>query len=87
MTTLAEQLAQARKELREAKSVVASRGKRVSQLKQQMVTERFPDLDPQHMCLGTWECPQSPTGECAYDMNSEMGDDDCIFCHHPEERL
>jgi hypothetical protein len=38
--------------------------------------------------LGTWECSDSPTGRCAYDMTDEdlAGDDECIFCGHPDER-
>lgn len=34
-----------------------------------------------------YPCETSPTGTCIYDMNSSAGaDDDCLFCHEPEER-
>lgn len=37
--------------------------------------------------FGTWDCPASPTKFCIYDSMSTMGDDDCLYCHHPDERL
>jgi len=44
-------------------------------------------VDPSELSLdGGWECPQSPTKSCAYDMASDEGDDACIFCGKPEER-
>lgn len=33
-----------------------------------------------------WDCKGSPVGKCVYDYNSPMGDDDCVFCHNPDER-
>jgi hypothetical protein len=32
-------------------------------------------------------CDGSPTGYCAYDLDSEHGSDECLFCGHPDERL
>jgi len=32
-------------------------------------------------------CDGSPTGYCAYDLDSENGRDECLFCGHPDERL
>lgn len=46
-------------------------------------------IDPSHIIqLGTWDCDSSPTGKCAYDLTDEnlLGDDECVFCHAPDER-
>jgi hypothetical protein len=45
---------------------------------------------PEHheISLGNWECLSSPTKKCAYDLTDEnrLGEDECIFCGHPDER-
>ena len=33
-----------------------------------------------------WDCPTSPIGGCVYDMDSNMRDDECIYCGEPLER-
>jgi hypothetical protein len=34
-----------------------------------------------------WGCPESPFGWCAYHKYKDPGrNDDCIFCHEPQER-
>lgn len=38
------------------------------------------------LALGSWDCPTSPTGECAYDANKDPSYDNCLFCHKPDER-
>lgn len=38
------------------------------------------------LALGSWDCPTSPTGECAYDADEDPSYDDCLFCHKPDER-
>lgn len=43
----------------------------------------FPHAD---LSFGHWDCEDSPTGECVYDLTSNMGDDDCLYCHQPNER-
>jgi hypothetical protein len=42
---------------------------------------------PVDLRLGShWDCPESPTGECAYDADEDPCLDDCLFCHEPDER-
>lgn len=36
--------------------------------------------------LGIWNCEQSPIKQCVYDIDKDPAMDDCIFCHHPDER-
>lgn len=33
-----------------------------------------------------WECPESPTGFCVYDLYSNSGRDRCLYCGQPDER-
>lgn len=37
----------------------------------------------ENISIGTWDCPDSPIGVCAY---GEEGDDFCLFCGGPDER-
>lgn len=39
-----------------------------------------------NLSFGDWDCVESPTGQCVYDLDSDMGDDDCLYCHGPDER-
>lgn len=39
--------------------------------------------DIHQFSLGSWECKESPTGQCVY-TNREY--DSCIFCYEPDER-
>lgn len=39
-----------------------------------------------NLSFGSWECEESPTGQCVYDMDSDMGDDECLYCGGPDER-
>jgi hypothetical protein len=40
--------------------------------------------------LGTWDCSESPTEQCIFDLGDddgeETGDERCMFCHQPNER-
>jgi hypothetical protein len=36
--------------------------------------------------LGVWDCPNSPTGMCFYDVSEDPIRDFCLVCGHPEER-
>lgn len=36
--------------------------------------------------LGSWDCPTSPSGECAYDADEDSCLDSCLFCNQPDER-
>lgn len=36
--------------------------------------------------FGNWDCEKSPVKKCVYDYDSPMRDDDCIYCHNPDER-
>jgi hypothetical protein len=44
------------------------------------------DMDPISVELGSWDCEHSPTGKCVYDLHSDMGDDECLYCGEPDER-
>ncbi len=33
-----------------------------------------------------WECPQSPTGHCVYNTETDECRDECVVCGEPEER-
>lgn len=33
-----------------------------------------------------WKCNKSPVKRCVYDYDSDLLDDDCIYCHYPDER-
>lgn len=35
---------------------------------------------------GHWFCEKSLIAECVYDMNSDEGDEECLFCGKPSER-
>jgi hypothetical protein len=48
-----------------------------------LMEERFPEAS---LDRGYWDCEDSPTGNCWYDLKSPMGDDECLFCHGPDER-
>ena len=43
-------------------------------------------LDPRDFVFGDWECADSPTGQCIYDIEGYNSFDECIFCGDPEER-
>lgn len=43
---------------------------------------RDPSHYPAHFTQGDHDCERSPTGCCMY----ADDEDDCIFCHDPEER-
>ncbi len=47
------------------------------------VQAQFPKAN---LSFGTWDCATSPTGHCVYDLDSHLGDDDCLYCHDPDER-
>lgn len=36
--------------------------------------------------IGHHACPTSPIGVCAYDGDDDPSNDDCLFCHDPDER-
>lgn len=64
---------QARKEARSAQfEVNASR-----------VRAQHPRAD---LMFGGHDCEGSPTGQCVYDLGSDGGDDDCLYCHGPNDR-
>jgi non-ribosomal peptide synthetase component F len=42
--------------------------------------------DRADLLFGGWECELSPTGQCVYDLDSDGGDDDCLYCHGPNDR-
>lgn len=44
------------------------------------------ELIDMNISTSDWECEKSPLGFCVYDMNSDYKDDDCIYCHQPDER-
>lgn len=44
------------------------------------------DIPPEHLHLGGWECPESPTEHCIYNIIEDPHRDDCIICHDPAER-
>ena len=33
-----------------------------------------------------WKCEASPLAYCVYDLTSEKGYDECVYCHQPNER-
>lgn len=41
---------------------------------------------PEEITFGYHECQQSPTGECAYDVEEDPCEDSCLFCEQPSER-
>lgn len=43
-------------------------------------------LDKENLSEGTWDCEKSPTKLCWYDWNSDLRDDECIYCGAPDER-
>jgi len=44
------------------------------------------ELKPCDVILGDWDCPDSPTKQCAYDGLSFNSTDSCLFCCEPLER-
>ena len=44
------------------------------------------EVDADHLELGYWDCPGSPTGFCVYDTDDDPVLDCCLICHHPDER-
>lgn len=44
------------------------------------------DYSNANLSLGDWDCPDSPIKVCVYDLSSDYGFDDCVFCHDPDER-
>ena len=50
-----------------------------------LIPEALPYLDF-HLGCGSWDCPDSPIGKCIYHIGSDLGWDDCILCHQPQER-
>ncbi len=38
------------------------------------------------LMFGGHDCEGSPTGQCVYDLDSDGGDDDCLYCHGPNDR-
>ena len=36
--------------------------------------------------LGHWDCRESPTDKCAYDVTCDIACDHCLFCGLPDER-
>lgn len=42
---------------------------------------------PSHdLSIGHWECKTSPIGVCVYNREEDQCEDDCLFCHQPDER-
>lgn len=49
--------------------------------------ESQPDDDAQWYDVSTlWECPKSPFGWCAYHIIHDKMQNNCVFCHLPQER-
>lgn len=51
-----------------------------------MVLEERPGLVPEGVVIGSWDCPTSPVGVCAYDTSTDRCCDECLFCEEPSER-
>lgn len=49
-----------------------------------LASQGYKNLDA--IGIGDWDCELSPIGTCVYDMDSVYGEDDCLFCHKPDER-
>jgi hypothetical protein len=43
-------------------------------------------VSPHDIQLGGWECSDSLTGRCYYNVRGPMGDDECLVCGGPDER-
>ena len=36
--------------------------------------------------LDNWDCFNSPVKKCVYNWDSNIGDDECVYCGQPDER-
>ena len=70
-----EKTSQLRKEIREHET-------ELQQLKITAIGDKYNN----HIVFGSWDCPNSPTGECVYDSEKDPCLDDCIYCGGPDER-
>jgi len=55
-------------------------------LERAIVLDAVPGHEEHTIQIGSWECPTSPLGVCAYDSEADPCHDDCLFCHDPSER-
>lgn len=56
-------------------------------IKREIESEQFKviALDPSEYDIGDWACDSSPIGICVYHIDDTC-QDDCIYCHDPDER-
>jgi hypothetical protein len=43
-------------------------------------------VDEDSLYFGYWECKESPTGHCIYDVAEDPWKDECLICGDPSER-
>lgn len=48
--------------------------------------EEYSNLDPNNMIHGWWDCEESPTNKCIYNIENDPVRDSCLFCGEPDER-
>lgn len=46
----------------------------------------MPGLTAEDISFGYWECPESPTESCIYNVTEDPMEDFCLFCGDPRER-
>lgn len=93
LETDSEKIERLRKRAQKLREELSSLEDTIEVLQQKLVEEtiKVPDCD---LLFGTWDCPDSPTGKCVYDLNQDhknpdhdtMGEDECLFCGEPDER-
>lgn len=56
--------------------------------KKKIIKAVYPEFDYLYQTPGIrqWRCKESPAGVCIYDLVDDPIQDDCIFCHQPNER-
>ncbi len=77
-----------REEFEQSVKEIDKLNKRVTEIRNErkQFIQRFKPEGVKELVLGSWDCPDSPFGLCAYDPYSDVSLDDCVFCHEPDER-
>lgn len=58
----------------------------VSEIEDMICTLLAKEYNVEEVELGSWGCPQSPTGHCFYDAVNDSINDFCLVCGEPDER-
>lgn len=77
-----------RYETLQANEAIKEKAKQIELTLENYININRKDLNNDDIIIGGWNCESyfNPIDSCCYDISSDMGDDECIFCGQPNER-